>query len=186
MSKKDKEQKSDEEMKEQAVEEVNPQDTAAQEEKAAAEIAELQAKVAELTDKMLRIQAEAENYKKRTLRDSEDAIAFANKGLVSDLVPTLDALDLAIAHAQKKEEDKAIADGLILVRTTLLSALGKWGLALIETEGKEFDPSVHEACLMEESADVEVDTVAQELQKGYTLNGRVIRAAKVKVNKAKN
>lgn len=130
-------------------------------------------------DKALRALADAENTKKRFEREKNDAIAYANKAIIKDLIPSLDSLDLAISTT--KDED--IKKGIELVRTTFITALGKWGLEVIDDKGKEYDPMRHEACLFDVNPDAKEETVLETLQKGYALHSQVIRPSKVKVEK---
>lgn len=142
--------------------------------------------IASLKDQMLRRQAETENFRKRLIRDKEDAVQYANSSLVKDLLCSLDNLDRAIESANKTQDVKALIEGVGLVKDNLYSTLEKsWGLKEIKAEGEEFDPEFHEACMMVEDENCEKETVLQELQKGYCLHNRVIRPTKVKVGKPK-
>lgn len=156
-------------------------------------IEELQQKIDELKDEndtlkdqMLRKQADMENFRKRLIRDREEAVQYANSALVKDLLLSLDNLDRAIESANKTQDIKALIEGVELVKDNLYSTLEKsWGLKEIKAEGEEFDPELHEACMMVEDENCEKETVLQELQKGYCLHNRVIRPTKVKVGKPK-
>ena len=147
-------------------------------------VAELEAANAELKDQMLRRQAELENYRKRLIRDKEEAVQFANENLIRDLLGFLDNMERALAAAKNTGDVKGLIEGFEMTQGQLLSTLDKnWGLKAIESVGQEFDPSLHEACMMAVDESLDKETVLDEFQKGYTLHGRVIRPAKVKIGK---
>lgn len=147
-------------------------------------VAELEAANAELKDQMLRRQAELENYRKRLIRDKEEAVQFANENLIRDLLGFLDNMERALAAAKNTGDVKGLIEGFEMTQGQLLSTLDKnWGLKAIESVGQEFDPSLHEACMMAVDDSLDKETVLDEFQKGYTLHGRVIRPAKVKIGK---
>ena len=137
---------------------------------------------AENYDRMLRVSAEFENYKKRSARDMEDFRKYANQALVKDLLPILDNLELAIKSAS--EEDKAgggLLEGIELTRKEILRVLEKHAVKQIDALGVPFDPSFHEAVMREETDDQPENTVTTELQKGYLMHDRLIRPAMVAV-----
>ena len=147
-------------------------------------VAGLEAANAELKDQMLRRQAELENYRKRLIRDKEEAVQFANENLIRDLLGFLDNMERALAAAKNTGDVKGLIEGFEMTQGQLLSTLDKnWGLKAIESVGQEFDPSLHEACMMAVDESLDKETVLDEFQKGYTLHGRVIRPAKVKIGK---
>ena len=167
-----------EEPAEEQVEEVS------QEEILKAKVEELEKANAELKDQMLRRQAELENYRKRLIRDKEEAIQFSNENLIKDLLGFLDNMDRALAVAKSTGDVNGLIEGFEMTQNQLLSTLDKnWGLKAIDAVGKEFDPSLHEACMMTVDENVDKETVLEEFQKGYTLHDRVIRPAKVKIGK---
>lgn len=179
--KEDKEEKKEQEEKEKSVEEKKKN---SKKEDLSAKVEALSKEIEELKDQMLRRQAETENFKKRLIREKEDAVQFANASLIKDLLEFLDNLERTIDVAKKDANAKAIADGIEIIQSQLLSTLSKnWGLEKIESTGKEFDPQLHEACMMETDSSLEKETVLLELQSGYKLHDRVIRPAKVKVGK---
>lgn len=166
------------EVQEDPVEEVS------QEEILSEKVKELEAANAELKDQMLRRQAELDNFRKRLIRDKEDAIQFANENLMRDLLTFLDNMDRAIAACKQGGDVKSLIEGLEMTQSQLMSTLDKnWGLKAIDSVGQEFDPSLHEACMMEIDENLEKETVLEEFQKGYTLHDRVIRPSKVKIGK---
>ncbi len=147
-------------------------------------VAELEAANADLKDQMLRRQAELENYRKRLIRDKEEAVQFANESLIRDILGFLDNMDRALAAAKNGGDLNALIEGFEMTQNQLLSTLDKnWGLKGIDSVGQEFDPSLHEACMMTIDENLDKETVLEEFQKGYTLHGRVVRPAKVKIGK---
>ncbi len=128
-------------------------------------------------DDMRRMKAEMENAKKRLERDRTRLVQSASEGLVRELLPVLDNLDRALAA------DGDIREGVRATREQLVSVLAEQGLAPVESDGESFDPAVHEAVMGQPSDEHEEDTIIQTLERGYTLNGRAIRAAKVIVAK---
>ena len=172
------EENTEEEVQEDQTEEVS------QEEILKAKVAELEAANAELKDQMLRRQAELENYRKRLIRDKEEAVQFANESLIRDILGFLDNMERALTAAKNGGDVNALIEGFEMTQNQLLSTLDKnWGLKAIESVGQEFDPSLHEACMMTVDENLDKETVLEEFQKGYTLHDRVIRPAKVKIGK---
>ncbi len=168
----------EEEVQEDQTEEVS------QEEILQAKVAELEAANAELKDQMLRRQAELENYRKRLIRDKEEAVQFANESLIRDILGFLDNMERALTAAKNGGDVNALIEGFEMTQNQLLSTLDKnWGLKAIESVGHEFDPSLHEACMMTVDENLDKETVLEEFQKGYTLHDRVIRPSKVKIGK---
>jgi molecular chaperone GrpE len=144
-------------------------------------IKDLEAQVADLKDQLLRKAADFDNFRKRMNRDKQDAIDFANQKVFEDLIPIIDDLERAIKSAETTS-DKALYEGISMIEKQLVSMLeNKWGLKRFEAKGLPFDPTCHEALMMDKSSDVEEATVAEDLIKGYMLKDRVIRPAKVKV-----
>jgi len=138
-------------------------------------------------DKLLRVMAELDNFKKRSNREKEDLVKYSNEKLVTDLLPVLDDLDRVLEHLPEgaSQELKDFVDGVQLVAKHFLSALKKYGLEQISTSDEKFNPELHEAVAHIPSEDVDADYIIEEHRKGYTLNGRVIRAAMVSVSKGK-
>ena len=162
----------------------DPVEEVPQEEILSEKVKELEAANAELKDQMLRRQAELDNFRKRLIRDKEDAIQFANENLMRDLLTFLDNMERAIAACKQGGDVKSLIEGLEMTQSQLMSTLDKnWGLKAIDSVGQEFDPSLHEACMMTIDENLEKETVLEEFQKGYTLHDRVIRPSKVKIGK---
>lgn len=137
-------------------------------------------------DKLLRVMAEFDNFKKRMSREREELIRYGNENLLKDLLPSLDDLDRVLDHISPDAPDdvKKIAEGVELVRKTLQAALAKYDLKEVESEGKPFDPALHEAIAVVESDTCPANTVMAVHRKGYVLSGRLIRPAMVTVSKA--
>jgi molecular chaperone GrpE len=132
----------------------------------------------ELVERLQRLQAEFENYRKRAARDQQALVARAHERLVKELLPILDDLGRALQAAEQHEE-AALEDGVRLVHKQLVDVLAKEGLTEIDTDGV-FDPHVHEALLAQPS-DAEAGTVLEVLQKGYRLGDHVLRPARVTI-----
>jgi molecular chaperone GrpE len=142
------------------------------------ELAALQAERDELFDRLQRLAAEFDNFRKRNARENAALAERANERLVKELIPILDDLGRALEAATEHEEVK-LEEGVRLVHRAMSDLLKKEGLAEIETEGK-FDPHVHEA-LLSQPSDVEEGSVIEVVQKGYKLGDKVLRPARVVV-----
>ncbi len=136
-----------------------------------------------LQEKILYLQAEFENYKKLKMKEKQDTLKFGNEVLVKELLPVLDNLEMALDHTEKTEDYKGIYEGVKITFNEFLKVLEKAGVTRIEAAGKKFDPNLHEAFYQEEKEDMEPDTVISEFQKGYLLNNRLVRPARVVVSK---
>ena len=136
-------------------------------------------------EKFYYLAAEQENALKRFEREKSNLVKFANEKLLSSLVGALDNLDLTLMAVANEEDEKVknICVGVQMVRDQFFETLKQNGLEVIETEGKDFDPKFHEAISQKEEEGVESGKVLQEVQKGYVLNGRVVRASKVITSK---
>lgn len=141
-------------------------------------------KAKEHWDRLLRLQADFDNTRKRLERERQDFVKFANEGIVLELLNVLDDLERAVNLAESKHEDlSAFLKGVEMILAHLYEMLKEHGVKPIEAEGKIFDPAYHEALMQVEDKDKPEHTVVEELQKGYLLNDRVIRTSKVKVSK---
>ena len=136
-----------------------------------------------LQDKLLRAQAEIENIRRRSAKESEAIRKFAIERLARDLLPVLDSLEKAIEACgdTDSEDGNALAEGVQLSLKLFIDILEKEGLSLVDPIGEPFDPQFHEALTVVPNPDMEANSVMEVVQKGYILNGRVIRAAKVVV-----
>jgi molecular chaperone GrpE len=145
-------------------------------------MAGLQADLDRFRDLALRSQADFENYKKRTAREKEEAIKYANKSLLERLVAIIDNFELGLAAAKEQGEQSPIYSGMILVQKQLNDLLAENGLQPIEAEGKTFDPNVHEAIAHEPNDQFPEGTVLRQTRRGYRFNDRLLRPAKVVVS----
>ena len=172
------------------VEAVEPDASAEQVDPRDEKIANLEAQLVEAQnrerDSVLRIKAEMENLRRRTEQDVEKAHKFALEKFVNELLPVIDSLDRALEVADKANPDNAaMIEGIELTLKSMLDVVRKFGVEVIADTDVPLDPNVHQASAMVESEDVEAGKVLGVMQKGYTLNGRTIRAAMVTVAKAK-
>ena len=172
------------------VEAVEPDASAEQVDPRDEKIANLEAQLAEAEtrerDSVLRIKAEMENLRRRTELDVEKAHKFALEKFVNELLPVLDSLDRALEVADKGNDAMAaMVEGIELTRKSMLDVVAKFGVQVVADIDVPMDPNVHQAIAMVESDDVAAGNVLMVMQKGYTLNGRTIRAAMVSVAKAK-
>lgn len=145
----------------------------------------LEAKEKEAKDnyeRYLRAVAELDNYKKRAARDKADIIKYGKEDLIKDILPFLDSLDRALEHADSNDA-QAFKSGIALIQDQLLCCLKKHGVERIESAGAAFDPNFHEALMQMDSADHQDNQVVSEMEKGYLLNGRLIRPSRVCVCK---
>jgi molecular chaperone GrpE len=153
----------------------------------AAQLAAAREEVAALKDQALRGQAEAENIRRRAARDVENAHKFALEKFASELLPVIDSLEKAVESAEASGDSadaNAIGEGVELSLKLFLDVLEKAGISRIYPVGEPFDPQLHEAMAMVENPDAEPNSVLDVMQAGYTLNGRLVRAAMVVVSKA--
>ncbi len=140
--------------------------------------------LAALTDDLKRLQAEFENFKKRTAKETTERVRYANQLLIKDILMVLDSLDKAIEDTNKAAPDGGACEGFRKVRRQLMQILEREGLKEIDTRGK-LDPFLHEAVLSEEKTDAEDGKILEVYQKGYVLGNQAIRPAKVKVARKK-
>lgn len=142
---------------------------------------------AELLDRLRRLGADYQNYRKRVQKEISQAREFANESLVRELLPVLDDMELALESAEANHDaDDPLLQGMTLVHDKLLDVLQKNGLSRIETLGQEFDPEKHSALMQEATGDVPPGRVLKELQKGYCFKSRTLRAATVVVSRARD
>jgi len=138
-------------------------------------------------DAVLRTQADMQNVRRRAERDVENARKYALEKFAADVLPVIDSLERGLDAVSADSDDeavKAMREGMVLTLKVFLDVLKKYGVEPISPEGEPFDPQHHEAMSMQENADVEPNSVLAVLQKGYVLNGRLLRAAMVVVAKA--
>lgn len=143
---------------------------------------DLRAQLDQANDRVLRAQAELENFRKRARRDMDEQRQYATLPLIADLLPAIDNLDRAIEAADKDENARGLVDGVRMVNQHVLSILGQYSCIPIEAAGRPFDPNVHEAIAQEPSAEIPAGNVTRIVRVGYQLHGRVIRPSQVMVS----
>ena len=145
-------------------------------------IAVLEKEIEDLKDKLLRKQADFENYRKRMLREREDAARYANAALLSDLIALIDDFERAIRSAEESRDFANFLQGVSMIEKQFVEMLeSRWGLKRFSSVGEGFDPNRHEAVQRVEGPVGSKPTVVEDYQKGYYLHERVLRPARVKV-----
>lgn len=149
------------------------------------EIAEVdfQAEAAKLKDLALRARADLDNFRKRSLREKEDAIRYANNGLLEKLLPVIDNFELGIDAARNATDAASVLQGMSMVHRQLQDFIRSQGLEEVPADGEAFDPNKHDAVSQEFSAEVPEGKVIRQVRKGYKLKDRLLRAASVIVSK---
>ena len=137
-----------------------------------------------LKDQLLRTAAESENIRRRASRDVENAHKYANEKLIEDLLPVMDSLEKALELPDQSDDAKAVLEGIEISLRIFRETLERAGIAIVDPLGEPFDPSKHEALAMVPNEEVEPNSVIEVVQKGYLLNERVVRAARVVVSAA--
>lgn len=144
---------------------------------------ELRQQVAHANEQLLRVQAEMQNVRRRVERDVENAHKYALEKFATELLSVVDNLERALAAIDTEDESqKSVAEGIELTLKTFIDVLAKFNVETVEPEGQPFDADLHQAVSTVPNADVEPNTVVDVFQKGYTLNGRLIRPAMVVVS----
>jgi molecular chaperone GrpE len=167
---------------ESACKEENAAEQAQEAQTPEGKIEELEKRLAETHDQLLRKAAEFENFRKRMNQEKQSSIEYANQSLLLDIIPIIDDFERAILAGETSTDLNNFLEGIRMIEKRFTSQLEtKWGLKRFNSEGELFDPNLHEALFMEKSPDVNEATVQEDLFKGYMLKDRVIRAAKVKV-----
>jgi molecular chaperone GrpE len=137
----------------------------------------------EIFEKLQRVAADYENFQKRVPRQIEDTIAYKKEKIIKTLLPTLDNFEHTIQNAHSAENLNIFVEGIRITYDQLLDTLKALGVEQINALGQKFDPAMHEAIMQKADAGQENDTVLEEFQKGYKLDGRVIRPSRVIINK---
>ncbi len=166
---------------EAGAEKTPPAEAGAEEDSATALPPELD----ELKDRYLRLAADFENYKRRTLKERENLFNYGNEHLIKELLETVDNLERALAHPQGSEEGvdaKTLLEGVELTHRSLMRALEKFGIQAVKADGERFDPQVHEAVRQVPTEEDPPGTVVAVYQKGYLLKDRLLRPALVGVS----
>jgi len=144
---------------------------------------DLAAEMEKFRDLALRSRAELDNYRKRVVREKEEAIRYANASLLESLLPIVDNFELGLSAAKGSADAAGIVQGLEMVRKQLEDFLRSHGVEVVDAEGQAFDPNLHEAVAHEPSAEVPEGHVVRQLRKGFRLKDRLIRPATVFVSK---
>jgi len=165
-------------------EDGQPQEAAELVEISGVELEQLRSEKEEYYDRLLRLTAEFENYKKRTRREFDDFRRYAAENVIQGLLPILDNLERALLSPPEGADD-GFREGIKIIQKQLHEALAKAGLSPMEAVGREFDPNLHDAVMPVQSDKHEEGIVIEEFQKGYTLFDKVIRHAKVSVSAGK-
>jgi len=147
------------------------------------ELAKKEEELADCKDKMLRLAAELDNFKKRVEREKLEHMKFALEEFAKELLPFLDNLERAVAMAKETKDMDKMIEGIELTLSGYFKTLERFGLKTFVAEGQRFDPNYHEALSVEENPDVEDNIVLKEFLRGYTLHDKVIRPALVVVSK---
>lgn len=173
-----------------ADDELHPQDDVSTSEEEAdeqtneAQIAKLTQENASLNEQMLRVQADMQNVRRRAQLDVEKAHKFGLEKFANELLSVVDNLERAIAASGEEEATKALREGVELTLNELLKTLERFNIVVINPEGEPFNPDQHQAISMVENNEVEPNSVIGVMQKGYSLNGRLLRPAMVMVSKS--
>jgi molecular chaperone GrpE len=146
------------------------------------EIQQLKGKLEEADNRILRLQADFDNFRRRTRLDQEAGEKYRAQKLITDLLPALDNFERAMKVEADNEQVKSLLQGMDMVYRGMVDALKKEGVEPIEAVGKEFDPHLHQAVMQGEDENYGSNIVTDEFQKGYLLKDRVIRPSMVKVN----
>ena len=165
--------------------ESDTQDSAPNDAGQEAEISEVdfEAEAAKLKDLALRARADLDNFRKRALREKEEAIRYANNGLLERLLPVIDNFELGLDAAKTAADTASILQGMSMVQKQLHDFLKNNGLEEVQAEGESFDPNKHDAVSQEFSADIPDGHVIRQVRKGYKIKDRLIRASSVIVSK---
>jgi molecular chaperone GrpE len=166
---------------EQAAEDVSVEETL--QASLVEELTVAKAEVTELKDQMLRVQADAQNIRRRAEADVEKAHKFGQEKFSRELLSVLDNLERALAASPEDEATKALRDGVEMTLQGFTSTLTKFNVEGIDPQGETFNPEYHQAMAMQENADFPPNTVMAVMQKGYSLHGRLLRPAMVMVSK---
>ena len=150
------------------------------------ELDEAKSQTQSAIDKMLRLAAEFDNYKKRNAKEYENIRKYAAENIIKELIPIVDNFERAIESATESKDFNSFIEGVKLILNQMLNLLDKEGVTRIKAVGEVFDPNVHEAVMHIASDEYPENVVTQELQKGYILRDRVVRPAMVSVSKGSN
>jgi molecular chaperone GrpE len=148
-----------------------------------AEYRKMEDQLRQAEERLLRVAADAENFKKRLQREKEEQTRYANEAFMRELLPVIDNLERALQHSAPTPNQEGLLEGLNMTLKGFIDTLARFGCTPLAAIGKTFDPKFHEAVSQDESSEVEPNTVVTELQKGYILKERLLRPAMVIVSK---
>ncbi|MHC4423227.1 MAG: nucleotide exchange factor GrpE [Planctomycetota bacterium] len=169
--------------KEKTKEQKQPQAKRDELEELRAQVEDLQKEKDELFEKLQRVSADYANFQKRAPKQVADTISYEKEKIIKTLLPALDNFEHTLQNAHSAEDVDVLAKGIQIIYDQMLDILKSHGIEQIEALGEKFDPALHEAMTQRAEPDQDENTVLEEFQKGYRLNGRVIRPSKVIVNK---
>jgi molecular chaperone GrpE len=147
------------------------------------QLEELNKEKIEIFEKLRRVAADYENFQKRVPKQIDDTITYKTERIIKTLLPTLDNFEHTLQNAHSAENLNALVEGIRIIYDQMLDTLKAHGVEQIKALGQKFDPAMHEAIMQKAEAGQNDDTVLEEFQKGYKLNGRVIRPSRVIINK---
>ncbi len=156
---------------------------ASESEKLRKEIEQLRGEKDELFEKFQRVSADYANFQKRSTRQITETVAYEKEKIIKTVLPALDNFEHTLNNAQSAADDDVFVKGVRIIYDQMLDILKSHGVEQIKALDEEFDPALHQAMMQKDESDKEEGIVLEEFQKGYTLNGRVIRPSKVIVNK---
>lgn len=139
----------------------------------------------QIREKMLRIAADFDNYKKRIQREFREKEERARADVLKTILPTVDNLHRAVDHSKKSNDLESVINGIEMAERNFLETLARFGITRLESKGEVFDPAYHEAIAQQESKDVPMGSIIEEIQAGYTMNDKLLRAALVVVSSGK-
>ena len=132
-------------------------------------------------EQLLRAKADFENTKKRLEREKSEAIKYANEKLLEEILPIVDNLDRAMSSLSEGHDPEKVQEGLKIAQEELHQVLEQHGVEVVKAVGQEFDPNIHEAVAVVQSEDQKEGTIVDEVQRGYRLNGRLVRPSRVRI-----
>jgi molecular chaperone GrpE len=164
-------------------EEIAPEEELTAEEQLQAEVEKALSEAKALQEQYLRTLADMENLRKRTQREKEELAKFANENILREILPVMDNLERAVEHAEQAESSEGLLEGVQMTLTQFSQVLDRFGVKPVESLGQTFDPALHQAMGQLETDEYPANTVAQQMQKGYQLNERLLRPAMVMIAK---
>jgi molecular chaperone GrpE len=165
--------------------EANKEETQKEEKELIEELESTKKQLGEEKDRFLRLNAEFDNFRKRTLKEREELIKYANEKLILEMIDVCESLERGLENAKKTDDRDKLIEGMELIYKQFKSVLEKNGLVPIKAQGEKFDPYKHEAMMQTLTDEYDDGTILEELARGYMLNNRVIRYSKVRVSKKK-